>query len=105
MEPQKNNWRRKHLSEAQDRRVKLTNETKDKIRNEYSTGKYTMRMLGHKYNVSHHTILMAVNPKSKERCYNRVREYQRQRYREGLCKSDYRKTYEYRKMLHNKGEL
>lgn len=105
MEPQKNNWRKKRLSEIQDRRVKLTSEVKDEIKNEYSTGRYSMRMLGRKYGVSHHTILMAVNPKSKKKCYDRVREYQKQRYREGHTESGYRKTYEYKKMLHIKGEL
>ena len=58
------------LNEKQDRRVKLLTEDKEKIRELYATGKYSLNNLAKQYNVAKKLIHITVNPealkKSKE---------------------------------------
>ena len=58
-------WDMIHLSETQDRRVKLTSEKKAEIIRKYQTGMYSLRALAREYNVTHKTITLIVNPEAK----------------------------------------
>ena len=60
-----NKWKNLRLSEIQDRRVKLTSEKKKEILRKYQTGTYSLRGLAREYNVSHKTIALIVNPETK----------------------------------------
>jgi len=93
-----------------DRRVKLTDTEKQKIREEYATGEIGMRALATKYKVSRRTIDFILNPdrleKAKEqfaerqkdgRYYNKEkhreyvkqhRDYKSNLYKKGLLKND-----------------
>lgn len=100
-------WETMRLSESQDRRVKLTTEKKTEILRKYETGEYSLRALAREYNVTHKTIALIVNPKSKAkndeyikthwmnykqdredraRTIRKVREYKRKLYQEGKLK-------------------
>ncbi len=53
------------LPESLDRRRKLSNEQKEKIKHKYATGSYSLQKLANEYMVSKKTILLIVNPESK----------------------------------------
>ena len=63
------------LSETQDRRRKLTEDTKEIIRNQYSTGMGSLNSLAKEYGVSKKLILITVNPESKRKSEARIREH------------------------------
>lgn len=50
-----------------DRRRKLSDEQKDEIKHKYSTGFYSLNGLAKEYGVSKKTILLIVNPESKRK--------------------------------------
>lgn len=79
------------LPESLDRRVKLTTETKDVIRHKYKTGAYSMQALANEYKVSKKTILLIVNPESKRKNDERMKEHWK----------DYAKTKEERNQIAN----
>jgi hypothetical protein len=60
-----------------DRRRKLGDEQKDEIKHKYSTGSYSLNMLAREYNVSKKTILLIVNPESKRKNDERIKEHWR----------------------------
>lgn len=62
------------LTEKQDRRVKLLSEDKEEIRRLYATGEYSLNQLAKQYNVSKKTILLTVNPESKKKNDDYVKE-------------------------------
>lgn len=66
-----------NLPENLDRRRKLTNEQKDEIRHKYGTGFYSLNQLAKEYNVSKKTILLTVNPESKRKNDDRIKEHWR----------------------------
>ena len=55
------------LSEKQDRRIKITSDKKNEIRDLYSSGEYSLNDLAKIYKVSKKTILLTVNKKSYEK--------------------------------------
>lgn len=69
------------LPQEYDRRRKLTDEQKAEIKSKYETGFYSLKGLSIEYGVSKKTILLIVNPESKrkndERIKNHWRDYQR----------------------------
>lgn len=94
------------LSEAQDRRRKLTDEQKEEIKRIYSEGKLGTRPIAAQFGVSRSTIQIIVNPAIKERHKKHSAEHWR----------DYRPTKEewaetirehrrYKQELYLKGEL
>lgn len=94
------------LTEQQDRRIKLTSDKKEEIKNKYSTGKYSLRILANEYGVSKKTILLVVNKKSREKDKLRIKmnweKYQRDK---ETRTENARKVREYKRMLYEKGEL
>ena len=60
-----------------DRRRKLSTEQKDEIRHKYSTGLYSLNSLAREYNVSKKLILLTVNPESKRKSEEYVKEHWR----------------------------
>lgn len=65
------------LPEHLDRRRKLATEQKDEIKHKYSTGLYSLNELAKEYKVCKKTVLLIVNPKSKERTKEYQKEYQK----------------------------
>lgn len=58
-----------------DRRRKLSDEQKDEIKHKYDTGYYSLNGLAKEYFVSKKTILLIVNPESKHKSDQRVKEH------------------------------
>lgn len=101
-----NKWRTLRLSEAQDRRVKLTVEKKNEILRKYQTGAYSLRGLAREYNVSHKTIALIVNPEAKAKNDQYIKDH----WMFYILDSEsqrlaHRRTEEYKKRLYQKGEL
>lgn len=94
------------LNELQDRRKRLTNEQREKIKNLYSTGFYSLNGLAKEFNVSKKTILLIVNEDSAER----AKQYRKEHWKEWQStKEEHReaikKTRQYKQQLYLKGEL
>lgn len=60
-----------------DRRRKLSDEQKDEIKHKYSTGSYSLNGLAKEYNVSKKTVLLTVNPESKRKNDERIKDHWR----------------------------
>lgn len=58
-----------------DRRRKLSSEDKEVIKHKYSTGLYSLNGLAREFNVSKKTILLTVNPESKRKNTERIRDH------------------------------
>lgn len=58
-----------------DRRRKLTDEQRDEIKHKYSTGLYSLNGLAKEYSVSKKTVLLIVNPESKDKNDRRIKEH------------------------------
>ena len=63
------------LPQEYDRRRKLTDEQKDEIKHKYSTGLYSLNNLAIEYKVSKKTILLIVNPESKRKNDERIKDH------------------------------
>ena len=63
------------LPQEYDRRRKLTDEQKDEIKHKYSTGLYSLNNLATEYKVSKKTILLIVNPESKRKNDERIKDH------------------------------
>lgn len=58
-----------------DRRRKLSDEQKDEIRHKYATGSYSLMSLAKEYGVSKKTVLLLVNPESKRKNDEYIKEH------------------------------
>jgi len=58
-----------------DRRRKLSDEQKDEIRHKYGTGLYSLNELAKEYGVSKKLILLIVNPESKRKNDEYIKEH------------------------------
>jgi uncharacterized membrane-anchored protein YhcB (DUF1043 family) len=58
-----------------DRRRKLSDEQKDEIRHKYNTGAYSLNGLAKEYSVSKKTVLLIVNPESKRKNDQRIKDH------------------------------
>lgn len=65
------------LPQEYDRRRKLMDEQKEVIKHKYSTGLYSLNNLAKEYKVSKKTILLIVNPESKRKNDERLKEHWR----------------------------
>ena len=61
-----------------DRRRKLTDEQRDEIRHKYKTGEYSLSKLAIEYGVSKKLILLTVNPESKRKADERIKDHWRE---------------------------
>lgn len=68
---------KKRLPPELDRRRKLSDEQKDEIKHKYSTGFYSLNGLAKEYNVSKKTVLLIVNPESKRKNDERIKDHWR----------------------------
>lgn len=68
---------KKRLPPELDRRRKLSDEQKDEIKHKYSTGSYSLNKLADEYNVSKKTVLLIVNPESKRKNDERIKDHWR----------------------------
>lgn len=94
------------LDEKQDRRIKITSDKKEEIRNKYSAGEYSLRMLANEYGVCKKTILLIVNEESKEKDKLRKKENWKKYQRDRKTRTEYaRRVREYKRELYKKGEL
>lgn len=69
---------RMKLPENLDRRRKLTNEQKEIIKHKYATGSYSLQKLANEYMVSKKTILLIVNPESKRKNDQHIKDHWRE---------------------------
>lgn len=60
-----------------DRRRKLNDAQKDEIKHKYSTGFYSLNGLAKEYNVSKKAVSLIVNPESKRKNDERIKEHWR----------------------------
>lgn len=63
------------LPEQYDRRRKLTEIQKQEIKTKYETGFYSLNSLAKEYLVSKKTILLIVNPESKRKNDQRIKDH------------------------------
>ena len=94
------------LKGLQDRRKRLTDEQREKIRNLYGTGCYSLNDLAKKFDVSKKSVLLIVNNESAER----ARQYRKEHWKEWQRKGEehneaIRKTRKYKHELYKNGEL
>lgn len=66
---------KKRLPPELDRRRKLSDEQKNEIKHKYSTGFYSLNGLAKEYNVSKKTVLLIVNPESKRKNDERIKNH------------------------------
>ena len=94
------------LSEAQDRRRKLTDEQKEEIKRIYAEGKCGTRPLAKQFGVSRKTIQLIVNPEIKQRQHDYVannwRKYRPTKEEWAETMKEYR---HYKQKLYLKGKL
>ena len=94
------------LPQEYDRRRKLTDEQKDEIKHKYSTGLYSLNNLATEYKVSKKTILLIVNPKSKrkndERIKDHWKDYQPTTEERNKIMNEHR---QYKQKLHKDGKI
>ena len=90
-----------------DKRVKLTDEDKNNIAEEYATGNTSLNKLAAKYGVSKRTIHFIVSPEKKERAKQQFKERQQDgRYYDKEKHKGYMKVHrDHKKELHEKGLL
>lgn len=62
------------LSKEQDRRIKLTDEQKEEIRNKYTTGLYSQRGLAIEYNVSRRLISFILDEEKAKRAAEQLKQ-------------------------------
>lgn len=66
------------LPEHLDRRRRLSSEQKAEIQSKYATGLYSLRGLAMEYGVSKKTVLLIVNPESKQKNDEYIKTHWRQ---------------------------
>ncbi|MFI3329080.1 MAG: hypothetical protein R3Y05_01185 [bacterium] len=89
-----------------DRRCKLSLEQKEEIKELYSTGRFSLNDLAKRFEVSKKTILLIVNPKSKEKNDNYIKENWKnfQAKKEDRTKA-IRETRQHKQKLYIQGEI
>lgn len=94
------------LPQEYDRRRKLTDEQKDEIKHKYATGFYSLNNLATEYKVSKKTILLIVNPESKrkndERIKDHWKDYQPTTEERNKIMNEHR---QYKQKLHKDGKI
>lgn len=90
-----------------DRRVKLTDEQRESIREEYATGFVSQQNLADKYGVSKRLVQFILNPKKKEIAQQQFRERQKDgRYYDKDKHREYTKEHRrYKNELYKQGLL
>lgn len=94
------------LKGLQDRRKRLTDSQREKIRELYGTGLYSLNGLAKEFNVSKKTILLIVNQDSAER----AKQYRKENWKQWQLKGEEHNkaianTRKYKHELYKNGEL
>lgn len=96
------------LSPSQDRRIKLTDEQREEIKEKYSTGLYSQRALAREYKVSRRLISFIIDDTKYQKCKEQLKE----RRADGRYKPDkeewaktMREHRHYKQRLYLNGEL
>lgn len=94
------------LKGLQDRRKKLTDEQREKIKELYGTGFYSLNGLAREFNVNKKTILLIVNEESAER----AKQYRKEHWKEWQRKGEEHNkaisnTRKYKYELYKEGKL
>lgn len=94
------------LSREQDRRVRLSDEQREEIKELYGTGYYSLNDLAKMYEISKKTVLLIVNKDSAER----AKEYRKEHWQEWARKGKehaeaIKKTRQYKQELYKAGKL
>ena len=96
------------LSRSQDRRIKLTDEQREEIRQKYSTGLYSQRALAREYKVSRRLISFVLDDEKYQKCKEQFKE-RRADGRYKPTKEEWSKTMKdhrhYKQKLYLNGEL
>lgn len=94
------------LPQEYDRRRKLMDEQKEVIKHKYSTGLYSLNNLAKEYKVCKKTILLIVNPESKRKSDERIKEhwrdYQPTKEERNKIMNEHR---QYKQKLHREGKI
>lgn len=92
---------------TKDKRVKLTEEQRESIREEYKLGTISTRALAEKYGVSRRTIQFVIDPEKLKRNKQLFAERQKDgRYYDKDKHREYMKKHrDYKKYLYSKGDL
>ena len=93
------------LTQEQDRRVKLTDDQKQEIKQRYDKGGVSLNGLAKEYNVSKKAILLIVNDESKRKNDERLKNHWRDYYDKEKHYQAIKNTRNYKKELLQKGEL
>ena len=96
------------LSREQDRRIKLTDEQRQEIREKYASGHYSQRTLAKEYNLSRRTIQFTVDAEKKERARQQLKERRkdgRYKYSKEEWARVQREHRQYKQKLYVNGEL
>ena len=96
------------LSRSQDRRIKLTDEQREEIKEKYATGLYSQRALSREYGVSRRLIPFVLDDTKYQKCKEQFKEHKA----DGRYKPDrkewaktMRKHRHYKQKLYLDGEL
>lgn len=94
------------LKETQDRRKKLTTEQRERIKELYGTGFYSLNDLAKQFTVSKKTILLIVNSDSAERAKQYRKDHWKDWQRTGKEHNEaIKKTRKYKHSLYKEGKL
>ncbi len=93
------------LGEKFDRRVKLTQEDKEDIRDLYASGLHSLNSLAKMYNVSKKTILLTVNPESKEKNDERIKNHWKEYYDRDKHNQAIKRLRHYKQELYKSGQI
>lgn len=105
--PYKFQYEKKKIRKEHDRRVKLTEDDKEKIRKEYATGNISQYALADKYKVSRSLIGIVVNPEREATLKKQFKERRKDgRYYDKDKQREYMKKHRrYKKELQDKDLL
>lgn len=93
------------LPEKYDRRVKLTEDKKAEIRKKYETGFYSLNGLAKEYGVSKKLILITVNPVSKQKNDDRIKNHWKDYYDKDAHTNAMREHRRYKETLYKDGKI
>jgi DNA-binding XRE family transcriptional regulator len=90
-----------------DKRIKLTDEQKEKIREEYATGLISQRNLAKKYKVNRKTIFNIIHPKKYQAQLEKYKlnQHSKQYYQKEKHKEYIKKHRRYKQELYINGEI
>lgn len=93
------------LPEMYDRRVKLTEDKKAEIRKKYETGFYSLNGLAKEYGVSKKLILITVNPESKRKNDEHIKNHWKDYYEKDEHTAAMREHRQYKENLYRDGKI